>query len=283
MLDFWIDSCLDMSVQKAEFYSGARKIIRRVRLLYRVKDMSDLKIADCGYTKSKLSMLRRNYYVEESIEAAKKLWDRRLEQKKYGSVGFSCYGHYVKGGGLRNPWELSQAKKTGKPYRASVMGPCIQGVTLTLTEKKSTSIDVFYRTTELFKKWPADLVFIRDQLLPNFNFTTAPVRDIAFHFANVTCHPMYAVTFLAHLDDPVKWLKELKAKDEYFHNWVVKWTARYICKEHSRGIQKFSQALRVGKSAHEMLDKKKLAALQKYCRAVHPGFKNDYEDEDDEE
>lgn len=261
--------------QKAEFYSGARKIIRRVRLIYDIKHdkMQNLVMADCGFTKSKTSMLMRNYYVPESIAAAQDLWKLRLDKEKYGSVGFSCYGHYVKGGSID--------QKRSK--RASVMGPCLQSVTLTLTKKGKTSVDVFYRTTELFKKFPADLVFLRDQLLSQFDFNSAPIQDVAFHFANVTIHPMYAITLLPHLDDPVVWLERLKKKDKFFYDWLVKWSARYICAEHSRGIQKFSQALRVRDNAMDALSKEQLKDLQKYFRKNHPGHRNAYEDEDAED
>lgn len=270
---FWLKSCQNLSMQEADFYSGARKILRRRELIYKMdKGFGDLTMADCGFTKSKTSMLMRNYYLEESVDVAKVLWKGRLEKEKYGSVGFSTYAHFVKGG--------LDAKRS---KRASVMGPCIQGVTLTLLKKGETSIDVFYRTTELFKKFPADLVFLRDNLLNGFDFRDAPIRDIAFHFANVTCHPMYAITFLPHLEDPVAWLERLRKHDKFFHDWQLKWSARYICEEHSRGIQKFSQALRVRDGAMSALDKNQLRDLQKYFRKNHPGHRNAYEDEGEEE
>lgn len=272
MKNFWLDLCKELSAEKAEFYSGARKIIRR-RTFTTTDVANDLNMEDCGFTKSKMSMLRRNYYVPESIAAAKTLWDRRVDQDKYGSVGFSCYGHYIKGG--------SVDQKRSK--RASVMGPCIQSVTMTLTNKRTTSIDLFYRTTELFKKWPADLVFLRHELLPNFSFKDAPITDISFHFANITVHPMYAVTIMPHLDDPVKWLQHLKKWDPYFYKWVVKWTARYLCKEYSRGILKFSQALRVRGDAERRLDKRELKRLQEYLRNNHPGYRDDKGEDDDED
>lgn len=274
MKQFWLDACKSLSMQKADFYSGARKILKRQRLEYDLKstkEYNSLYMRDAGFTKSKTSMLMRNYYLEESVVAAQRLWKERLRKEKYGSVGFSTYAHYVKGG-----FDAKRSK------RASVMGPCIQGVTLTLNKKGETSVDVFYRTTELFKKFPADLVFLRDNLLSGFDFGPAPVRDVAFHFANVTCHPMYAITFLPHLEDPVAWLGRLRSRDRFFHDWVVKWSARYICEEHSRGIQKFSQALRVRDNAIEALTATQLRDLQKYFRKNHPGHRNAYEEDDEE-
>jgi hypothetical protein len=262
----WVSHCLHLSQTRADFYSGARKILQNVHFTLRPTD--DLTLADAGYTKSKMSMLTRNYLHEESRAMAISLWSQRLEKNKYGSVGFTCYNHFVKG-------NVSGASKRG-----SVFGPCIQAVTLTLTNDKSTVVDVFYRTTELFKKFPADLVFICDVLLPPFGMHP---KQINFHFANVTAHPMYYVTIIPHLKNPIAELDKLKRADVYFFNWVVKWTARYLCPQHFRGIEKFSQAMRVRKDALDRIDPRTLKILRRYLIDNHPGYRNDYVDPDEEE
>lgn len=275
----WVKTSLELSRVPAEFYSGARKILRSQTFTFK-EFTPELVMADAGFTKSKMSMLVRNYLNEESRQAALQLWDRRLEQAKYGSIGFSTYNHYIKGGGLRTPWELSQAKKSGKPHRASVMGPCIQSVTLTLLNNKRTAVDVFYRTTELFKKFPADLVFLRDILLTPFNFKDHPIESLTFYFANVTCHPMYFITMVPHIKDIVAELDELKKADKYFFDWCVKWSARYVCPEHFRGIEKFAQAMRVRQTALEAIRPRKMKELQEYLRDNHPGYRKEYVDPD---
>lgn len=251
----WIEMCLRLS-EDSGFYSGCRKILRGVVMKTDLE--SDLELSDAGYTKAKMSHLRRHYVHQESADAAKVLWEERLQKNKYGSVGFTCYGHFVKGG-------------TSK--RASKMGPCIQAVTLTALKKKKVAIDVFYRTTEFYKKFPADLVFLRDELLEGFEIPE--LEGVTLHFANVTIHPMYWVTIVPHLERPVHWLKSTKAKDTHFHNWLVKWTARYICDEYQRGIQKFSQAMRVRKDALERIQPRTLKSLQSYCRKNHPGYRGE--------
>jgi hypothetical protein len=273
MKQFWIDSCLKLCRTEADFYSGARKILRPVRLIYEddmLGEMFTIKIEDSGFTKNKMGMLKKNYYLEASIVAARELWNERIKKDKYGSVGVSCYGHYVKG------------DVKGATPRGSKFGPCIQAFTLTYNKRK-TSVDVFYRTTELLKKFPADLVFLRDVLLAEFSFDKAPIESITFHFANVTVHPMYWITLVPHLSDPIADLIALKKKDPFFHNWVVKWTARYVCDEYSNGIQKFAQAMRVSIMAKRNIDKTKMKALQKYLRANFPkkGKLDDDEDVDD--
>lgn len=271
MKQFWINSCIALSERPAEFYSGARKIHRPVLLTYEPgKDFFfDLKIEDCGFTKSKMAMLVKNYFLKESIDAAKGLWKERIAKDKYGSVGVSCYGHYVKG------------DVKGATPRGSKFGPCIQAFTLTY-QKRLTTVDVFYRTTELMKKFPADLVFLRDVLLKEFDFTKAPIERINFHFANVTCHPMYWITLVPHLKDPIATLERLKKKDPFYFKWVTKWSSRYICDEYSNGIQKFAQALRVGVIAKRDINPRTLRDLQKYFRKNHPGI-HSMKDEDDDD
>jgi hypothetical protein len=218
-------------------------------------------------------MLTRHYYHKESLGVAVQLWNKRITQGKYGSVSFTTFAHYVKGGSV-------DAKRS---KRASVFGPCIQSVVITLLDKRRYTVDVFYRTTELFKKFPADLVLIRDVLLAPFNFKGLEFRGLTCHFAGVTAHPMYFVTIIPHLHDPIATFEQLRqGGDKFFYDWVVKWTARYLCPQHGRGIQKFSQAVRVKMDAHRRIDKKTIRRLQTYLNKNHPGFRNDYTDPDDD-
>lgn len=263
----WLRLCDELCSQPADFYSGARKILRNQIYSFR-RIGPTLSMGDIGYTKSKTSMLLKNYLHEESRTKAVELWERRIGQSKYGSVGFTTYNHFVK----------NDPNKKSK--RASVMGPCIQSVTLTLLNDGSTAIDVFYRTTEVFKKFPADLVFLRDNLMTPFNVES--LESLTFHFANVTCHPMYYVTLIPHLASWNKSLEKIKSQDRYFYDWVVKWTARYLCPQYQRGIQKFAQAMRVQKTAQELISKQELKYLQQYLMDNHPGYRNEYQEKEED-
>jgi hypothetical protein len=271
----WVDHCIELACTPAHFYSGCRKILRNQQLLYDSWDES-MVMADAGYTKSKMTMLTKNYLHEESRAVAVQLWDRRREQAKYGSVSFTTFNHFVKGKGTVEEIAAKGSK------RASVFGPCLQSVIITWLRKDRCEVCVTYRTTEAFKKYPADLVFLQELLRP-FNFDGMKV-DLSFYFANVTAHPMYFITVLPHLKNPIKALERIKLNDPFFWAWCLKWSARYICEEHSRGIQKFSQALRVKKDANDRLDPAVLKALQDYFLANHPGHRNEYTapEEDDE-
>jgi len=264
MIEEWLRHAWDLSFEEADLYSGARKILRGRMITFEGPPQDDLVLHDAGYTKTKLTLLKKLYVEKESHDAAVPLWNRRRDQAKYGSVGFSTFGHITKG----NPEKKSK--------RASVMGPCIQAVNLTWV-KRSTEVDCFYRTTEFYKKFPADLVFLRDVLLAPFDFEGCPITRIRFHFANITMHPMYFVTILPHedIDEALGAIEGIRQHDERFWTWLVKWTGRYICPEFERGIQKHSQSLRVQKDALERLDEEQLEALRKYIRDNHPGFRGD--------
>lgn len=271
----WLEHVTRMSMRKADLYSGCRKIIQGVRLEFHdLWDFEDpLVMEDAGYTKSKMSHLVRGYLHEESIEKAIMLWNLRRKKTSYGSVGFTTYNHFLKNDAVK------------KSKRASVMGPCIQAITITQIKGNNSKgtggryrIDAFYRTTELLKKFPADLVFIRDVLLKDFDFTGMEFEGMTCHFANVTVHPQYFVTAIAHWDDWEERLDKLKKKDPYFFEWVVKWTARYLCEEHYRGIAKFAQALRVKMDADKRIKGRRRRELVQYLRDNHPGHRNDYEE-----
>jgi hypothetical protein len=267
----WIRHVLKLSKREADIYAGCRKILMGVQL--RFHDLWDeedpLELKDAGYTKAKMSHLRRLYLHEESKAMAITLWNERRKKTSYGSVGFTCYNHLLK----NDP--------TKKSKRASVMGPCLQSVVITQLKggkKARYSIDVFYRTTELLKKFPADLVFLRDVLLEGFDFEGMEFEGLTCHFANVTVHPQYFVTAIPELEDPFKSLERIKKKDKYFYEWLIKWTARYLCEEHYRGIAKFAQALRVKMDADKRITGKLRKKLTKYLRDNHPGHRNQYED-----
>mgnify|MGYP001598526353 CR=1 FL=1 len=264
MLNSWLDLCIKTAKMPCDINPGARKILANVHHTF-TKVENDLTLQDCGFTKTKMTLLLKWYYHEESLRIASGLWDRRRAQKKYGSVGWTTYNHLVKG------------DIKGRSKRASVMGPCIQAGTLTWVDKKHYTVDLFYRTTEVFKKFPADLVMIRDHMLTQFDLSNMTLHSMNFHFANVTVHPMYFVTTIPHFGMEVfDILEEIKSADRYFHDCAVKATARYVCEEFARGIAKHMQSQRVKKDVLERIPANLLAPLQEYCRQNHPGYKNKY-------
>ena len=293
MREDWVKHCLRLARMEADVWSGCRKIMQGVSLTFDI-NKPNVELKDAGYTKYKMTLLLKLYKHAESIEVAKKLWNRRKKQAKYGSVGFHCYAHLIKGqkNGCDSYWnkindrqyagkDLEEKQKQtkeieGKSSRSSVMGPCIQAVNITLVRKGEVHVDVFYRTTELFKKFPADLVMLKDHLLSEFDFEGYSITEVRMHFANVTLHPMYFVTLLPSIADPIAELERIKKSDRRFFDWIVKWTARYVIEEYHRGIAKFGQAQRVKKDALSRIKGADLKRFQKYLKDNHPGHRNEY-------
>lgn len=253
MKQWWLNHALLLSHTPADLYSGNRKIIRRQTLVVPANAYAKaFELEDLGYTPAKMKMLERYYVHEESITIAQEAWAQRLVKRKFNSTCFTTYNHMVKAikGGLRKP---------------QMMGPCIQSVVLTLTDKQETEVDIFYRSTEFFKKFPADLIFIRDRLLNRFSFANAPIKSISMTFANVTIHPMYYPVLFPMLPNPVETMERLRKADPKFYRLCVSWAARYFLpKKYGKGIEKFSQARRTGERALAMLDKATIKEISSY-------------------
>jgi hypothetical protein len=257
LLSQWVDACRKASLTRATFHDGARKIIRPYTITFTTIDDS-VKLSDAGFTRAKLKALTRYYLHPESQKAAIALWSKRRDKAKYGSVGLTTYAHFVKG------------DVGGHTPHGSAFGPCLQDVCITWIAKDRYAIDVSYRTTELFKKFAPDLVFINDVLLKPFDFSEMQLDEARFNFANVTCHSMYWCTLIPHFEDPIAELEKIKRVDPYFHKCIVRWTAMYLVPKYFKGIAKFSQALRVQKDVLERVEPGEQVRLRKYLMANHP-------------
>ena len=258
-LQLWVAHCLAGAEARPTFYAGARKIIRPVVVTLPEIDHS-ITLSSAGFTTNKLKALTKHYLHKESQAAALQLWKKRRGQENYGSVSFTTFNHFMKG------------DIKGATPRGSIFGPCLQSIVLTHINKRTYVVDVFYRSTEMFKKFAPDLVLIRDVLLAPFDVRGMRCLGINFHFANVTYHSMYIATLFPHLSDPIKTLERIKKKDRHFYDWSVKWSARYLCPKYEHGIKKFAQALRVQKDVRERIEPKMIKELQRYLTKNHPGY-----------
>lgn len=234
----WLKESIRLSCLPADFYAGERKILRQRRITFS-DTTSDLSLTDGGYLNgTKMSLLKKNYFNPESHAAALALWGHRRDMAKYGSVAFitdedpvfeaapdnddpdddfsvsfNTYNHVIKGSRVLNG-QIPLDRGIG-----SVFGPCIQSVVITYLTPDTSAVDVFWRTTEWFRKFPADLILILDYLLPPFALKKF---DLTCHFANITVHPMTFISLIPSLSDPIADLRRIKEKDPYFHNRVVK-------------------------------------------------------------
>ena len=259
MKNEWLDKCIELSRTPADLYIADRKILRRRSITFNDTDC-DITLASIGYGNNKMALLRKNYLNTESRDTALMLWDARRMMGKYGSVSFTTFNHYVKGAGTSN------GEIVGDRGIGSMFGPCIQSVAITYLTKRTAAVDIFYRTTEFFRKFPADLVFLREVLLDGFELTDF---NITFHFANITMHPMYFVSPITMLKDPVDSLEYIREVDPYFHGKLVKWTARYLLGAKLESIIKFAQAMRQRKHFLELAtDTDELKEYLRECLAI---------------
>src|SRR5690606_19285649 len=138
---------------------------------------------------AKIKQLKRNYYNPESVEEAREKITSRNNQV-HTSVGISTLA-----GGKR---KVSQ-------------GHCIRSLVLTYSSPKVNphgqevlAIDIFYRTTELIRKFGADLIFLHDFLIPEvlrdnpWGIETPTV--IRFHFSTCYFSALFLPIFLQFVD-----------------------------------------------------------------------------------
>lgn len=240
----WIQLCQKLSAKPTDFYAAARKILRNESVQF-CNWKSDLTLEEIGYTTNKLNRLIKDYLHVESRNKAVELWDHFVKRGSYASTCFTTHNHLVKSGAT-SPSESIETR-----------GPCLQSVVITLIpssrgKEQQAVIDTYYRTTEFFKKFPADLLLI-DVLLKPFDFSRAKIIERNFHFAGVTLHPMYVIVPAALADDPIEFFEEIKRNDPQFYKGCVNWTHKYLVS--SRGITKFEQA--------KATQRKALASLKK--------------------
>ena len=202
-------------------------------------------LAHTGYTNSKLKMLQRNYHNPDSIARAKADLAWRIRNKKYGSGAFDFRGIPKKG--------------TKQDY-------CIQSCVISYyPQKKATTIQVFWRTAELLKRFRGDIIFLRDFILPHFQeeLALAPPIAIDFRFANATFHPMFTVLLVEQLDDWRAHFNKVKAENPKMFRSIIYWAWRYLL-DTSGSIDSYSSAKQVRVIAERTTNPDKLKMFRKY-------------------
>lgn len=252
----WVELCRGAAARLPTYYAGSKKIHRNYS--WTLDDpMGPLTHEELGFTKVKMTVLSNNYVHAESRDSAIKQWNSRdRERRAHNSVGFHCYNHIIKS----HSAIALDGESTNK--NTSVMGPCLQSIVISQTVTGTAEVNAYYRTTELFKKFPADLILIRDYLLNGFDFSQVPLGSITFHAANVTISPTYILVPLGVASDPVAFLETVKRGDPRFHGYCCKWVVKLLCSPE----QKFNQARRTQRAAKKLLPDDKQRLLIDYSR-----------------
>lgn len=192
-MDEWKQLIWDAVAQDAICYSGIRKIIPDVSFHATSLDYP-LDYTDISYTRAKGRQLERNYWDVDEIQRAFDTLAKRRD-KPHSSVSITLKNH----------------KKDSRSQ-----GFCMQSMIITTTPEYS-SIDVYYRSTELILKFLADLVFFSRKLTPLLREAGITPSIYRFRFANAYISAMYLPIFLRYESHHLEFFKHVQAHDAKFH------------------------------------------------------------------
>lgn len=191
--------------------SGVRKIVANVSWEISLADLYDCQITfeDLYYTQAKFRQLARNYWDVESIKAATDKVSSRAD-KPHTSVAF-------------------QLKNGEKDSRSQ--GYCMQNMVLTRTPNGS-SIDIYYRSTEVLQKFLADLIFFKQMFPAMLKDAGIEPTTVRFKFANVYLSAVFMPILFRYDDTPEAFFKAL-AVDAKFNRTCCSATAKFFQETHN--------------------------------------------------
>lgn len=207
-LEKWLFYCIDhLSVQDDQYTQSIRKIVPDDLFDMGMLDDS-IKLTNVGFKEggSKLTMLKKYYFNQQSIDKAKLALEKLQKSKKFGSVAFSTIGE--------------EKKFTHHQH-------CIQSISIRHHKDGELEYTVFYRAAEVIKIFTGDMVFMRDVIMPIFG-----PGKVKFFFSNATLNAMYVPLLFQwlNIDQIEDWGYDLRRKDKAFYNRCVKWTDMYFSK-----------------------------------------------------
>ena len=164
-------------------YNGFLKIVQWTG--YEVERIPTVTLDQLGYSKVKMTALKRNYYNTEEADRVRNLLKSR-KGMAHTSVAMSMRG------GTKD---------------SRSQGWCIESMVISF-KREELNVGMLYRSTEVIYKFAADLVFLPwvfDQLEIN------PAR-VRFHFANSYLSGIYYPLLFGYWE-PLTWLRMLRRVD----------------------------------------------------------------------
>jgi hypothetical protein len=244
MIDEWVNWVDDLAFQEPRYYSGPQKIFQGK--MWQVPGSmffdNSINMQTFGYTENgnKMSFLKRHYYNREKIIEARKTVKKKWDQNSYGSASF----------------ELKNITKHRQDF-------CMQSCTVTHYPAGGLEVCIFYRVTEPIKKFGADLVFLKEVVLPRFNRIKS-IETITFMFSNISWHPMFICTYLAHHHEPVEFMRSISNHDPKWHKGICKWAIKYLFEGETSWVQNFSIARQNLAAMKRLMDKETEQELKDY-------------------
>jgi hypothetical protein len=178
-----IEACLDAPLFQ---YNGARKIVRDV--IWAPGRVPVVDLEAIGYARSgvKMKALQRQYFDPKECDRIRALMKRR-EKQSFTAVSMS----------------MRAGEKDGRS-----MGHCIDSLVVASDEHAKTWVTVMYRSTEVIKKFTADLAF-----LPwVFEQLEIEPSGVSFFFSNAYLSGIFFPTLFGFLD-PIEFLKMLRRRE----------------------------------------------------------------------
>lgn len=221
LVQSWLAFCGDLIVYPKTMIFGCRKFHSPVSWwvsgdVFR-SPFLDYRQLGYGWTsthggRGKRNQMARNYYDEAQISGARDKIQQRLD------LGRSQSSVSVR---LQNHEKESRSQ-----------GFCMQSAIFAHVKNRYTdhfTVDVYYRITEVTQKFSADLLFLKDRIIPDVLGVHADkVSAVRFHFAQVYVSDVY-MPILYSFAPPEEWLAEMK--DEAFRDQLCRITENLFLKE----------------------------------------------------
>lgn len=158
-----------------------------------------LTFPDMDYNeRSKMGQLDRTYYNRlDTIAAREKLISRMASGKTQSSVAITTIN--------------------GEKHSES-QGHCMRAIVITHFSKavageEYLTVDVLYRSTELVKKFGADLMWLSKKMIPELTEgINIPIKEVRFYFSNLFVSGLF-LPIIYNVKNPVQLLESIRIND----------------------------------------------------------------------
>lgn len=210
-----------------------------------LKSGTGITSGDMGYAESdkKTDQLLRNYFNQEAAEAVReKLHERMKSRRAHTSVALSMHG---------------------KAKDSRSQGHCIQTMVFTHAVRRKEEIlevDIFYRSTEVVKKFLADLNF-----LPKVIEAACPKPDeigkVKFHFCNVFLSALFLPIFLEYEQEWTDYFDVMFDNDRRFWNTCVPAISRFFYDKHN---YTYRERVKIYELIHKRYPRPRVLEMREY-------------------
>lgn len=260
LIDIWAQICQETINQEPSMYIQIRKMFSNQSFDI---DWEDFQLGDLpsfpqlGYKNdvSKMKQLERNYFNEEEL-----IRIRETFLERYHSSGNKSLQTCV------------TARMGNKKKDSRSQGFCMQSITINhmkINKEDEIVIELHYRSTEITQKFLADLIFLRNKVIP-FIMEGWPEgltpTDIKFNFSTAYFSLMF-LPVVFQFTDPVELLKDLKKHDPGYYKSVISAVSRLMTKECTYNYRTRANMHELfWEYVHPFLKKKQIAAINRLIK-----------------